>query len=120
MQKDIYLNDKFNNPSVSVIIPFFAGAAWLDEAIESAILQSYPVFEIIVVNDGSKENIEDTEKKYKGRVTFLKQENKGAAAARNFGIMSAKGDIVAFLDSDDLWEPDKIKYQVDRMVNGNR
>lgn len=119
MQKDIYLNDKFNNPSVSVIIPFFAGAAWLDEAIESAILQSYPVFEIIVVNDGSKENIEDTEKKYKGRVTFLKQENKGAAAARNFGIMSAKGDIVAFLDSDDLWEPDKIKYQVDRMVNGN-
>lgn len=106
-------------PSVSAIIPFFAGAAWLEEAIESVILQSYPVLEIIVVNDGSEENIEGIEKKYKRRVIFLKQENKGAAAARNFGVMSAEGDIVAFLDSDDLWEPDKIKHQIDRMVSGN-
>lgn len=102
--------------TVSVVIPFYTGAKWLDEAIESVILQSYSVFEIIVINDGSKENIEDIKKKYSGKVTFLEQKNRGAAAARNFGIMSAKGDIVAFLDSDDLWKPDKIEHQIDKMV----
>lgn len=105
--------------NVSVIIPFYANAKWLDEALHSAINQTYQPYEIIVVNDGSKENIEPLIDKYKSKVSFHYQENCGAAKARNKGIDESKGDIIAFLDSDDIWKEDKLEKQVKYMDEQN-
>lgn len=101
--------------SVSVIIPFYSHAEWLDEAIQSVLFQTLPAHEILVINDGSKENIFQLEEKYQDSVTFFYQKNQGAAAARNLGIEKATGDFVAFLDSDDLWEANKLEIQVQEM-----
>lgn len=103
---------------VSVIIPFYKGLEWLDEAIESVLSQTYKPYEIIVVNDGSEESIDYLIEKYSEHVNFLYQDNKGAAAARNKGIRESSGDIVAFLDSDDLWDRAKLEKQISLMENG--
>lgn len=100
--------------SVSVIIPFYSHAEWLEEALDSVLNQTLPAYEIIVVNDGSKEDISKLVEKYNS-VLFFSQKNQGAASARNLGIEKAHGDIVAFLDSDDLWEADKLEVQVREM-----
>lgn len=100
--------------SVSVIIPFYSHADWLEEALDSVLNQTMPAYEIIVVNDGSREDLSRVMEKY-SLVLFYNQENQGAAAARNLGIEKAHGDIVAFLDSDDLWEPDKLEVQIREM-----
>lgn len=107
--------DKKRKASISVIIPFYSHADWLEEALDSVLSQTLPADEIIVINDGSKEDLLELIEKYKDSVRFLQQENKGAAAARNFGIESASGEIVAFLDSDDLWEPNKLEVQIGEM-----
>lgn len=107
--------DKSKIASVSVIIPFYSHVKWLDEAIQSVLLQTLPAHEIIVINDGSKENISKLEEKYRDMVTFLQQENQGAAVARNLGIEKSDGDFIAFLDSDDLWEENKLEIQIREM-----
>ena len=107
--------DKERKVSVSVIIPFYSHADWLEEALDSVLSQTLPAYEIIVINDGSKEDLSKLIEKYKNSVTFLQQRNQGAAAARNLGIENASGDIVAFLDSDDLWETNKLEVQVGEM-----
>ena len=107
--------NKTKTASVSVIIPFYSHAEWLDEAIQSVLLQTLSAYEILVINDGSKENILGLEEKYRGSVIFFHQKNQGAAAARNLGIEKAKGDFVAFLDSDDLWEINKLEKQIQEM-----
>lgn len=104
---------------VSVVIPFYSGSVWLEEAILSALSQTYRPYEVIVVNDGSKENIDSIIEKYSKKVKFIFQENKGAAAARNKGMRESKGDIVAFLDSDDLWDKKKLEKQIALMIQGN-
>ncbi len=100
---------------VSVIIPFYNYADWLEEAIESVVNQSYKSIEIIVVDDGSSEDISLLEKKYKNKVHFFHKENEGAASARNFGILKSTGKYIAFLDSDDIWEEDKISIQMQKL-----
>lgn len=100
---------------VSVVIPFYSYKNWLVEAIDSVLSQDYPSIEIIVVNDGSDEDITDIEEKYDKHVVFLKKNNGGAASARNLGILNAKGIYVSFLDSDDLFKVDKISRQVSYM-----
>lgn len=100
---------------ISVIIPFYAHKKWLNEALESVINQTYKNIEIIVINDGSTENIDELQVKYKDKVIFITQENKGVSVARNRGIELATGDYVAFLDSDDLWYPDKLFKQIEFM-----
>lgn len=104
------------NVKVSVIVPFYSHKDWLDEALESAIKQTYKPYEIIVVNDGSKEDISDIKTKYADQVIFIRQENQGPAVARNNGIDMARGDIVAFLDSDDIWKPEKLEKQTRLMI----
>lgn len=104
---------------VSVIIPFYRNKIWLEEAIKSVLAQSLTDFEIIVINDGSEENINDLLSKYSGHVKFISTINKGAAIARNVGIKVAKGKFLAFLDSDDLWAPQKLEKQVSFMVENN-
>ena len=98
---------------VSIIIPTYNRLPMLKEAVDSVLAQNFEDFELIVVDDGSTDGTADEMKKYGGRVRFLRHpENRGVSAARNRGIMNAKGRYIAFLDSDDLWVKGKLKIQV--------
>ncbi len=97
---------------VSVIIPLYSGKKWLYEAVESAIAQTYSNIEVIVVNDGSKEDLTDFIDCYNDKIKYYYQSNQGVAAARNLGISVATGDYIAFLDSDDIWLPKKLEIQI--------
>lgn len=101
--------------NVSIIIPFYSHVDWLTEAIESVLAQTYPNYEIILINDGSKEDMTDFLQKYGDKIIYLVQENKGPAAARNNGIRHATGDLIAFHDADDIWLPTKLQKQVEFM-----
>lgn len=100
---------------VSVIIPFYNGVEWLFEAVQSVLDQTYKNFEIIVVNDGSPENIDGFLKKFGDKIIYKYKENGGAATARNLAMSIATGDYLAFLDSDDLWLPEKTQKQISFM-----
>lgn len=101
--------------TVSVVIPFFSGLAWLEEALDSVLAQRFGDYEIIVVNDGSAEDLSDLSRKYGDRIVWLTRGNGGPGAARNTGIAAARGKYIAFLDADDLWHEDKLSLQVARM-----
>lgn len=98
--------------TVSVIIPFYSQLNWLYEAIESVLAQTYPIHEIILIDDGSKENLTTFLEKYGNKIKYVRQKNAGPATARNNGIRIATGDYIAFEDSDDIWLPTKIEKQV--------
>ncbi len=98
--------------AISVVIPVFNRAHLIGRAIDSVLAQSYPVKEIIVVNDGSTDQILETLKAYDGVVRVIDQAHQGVSAARNAGIASAIGDWIAFLDSDDEWLKHKLRRQV--------
>ncbi|WP_418359213.1 glycosyltransferase family 2 protein [Sphingobacterium detergens] len=100
---------------VSVIIPFYSEISWLEEAIDSVLEQTYKDFEVIVVNDGSPEDDTKILQKYGDKINYFKTKNSGPAYARNFGIENSKGEYVAFLDSDDIWLPNKLELQVELM-----
>jgi len=99
-------------PRVSVVIPTYNSAAMVEEAIESVLAQTYRDFEIVVIDDGSTDNTEDVAYRFGERVRYFKQENQGVSAARNIGIKQSLGEYVAFLDSDDLWLPEKLAEEV--------
>jgi glycosyltransferase involved in cell wall biosynthesis len=105
-------NDLPGRPLVSVIIPTYNRGWVLGEAIESVLAQEYVNFELIVVNDGSTDDTQDILAGYEG-ITVLGQSNQGVSAARNNGVNCSRGAFVAFLDSDDLWLPQKLSTQVD-------
>jgi glycosyltransferase involved in cell wall biosynthesis len=100
-------------PLVSVIIPVFNGRPWVRDAVRSALYQSYSPLEIIVVDDGSDEPVEAALAEFGAAVRVYRTENRGVAAARNFAIHHASGDLIALLDQDDIWLPHKIERQVD-------
>lgn len=106
-------------PKVSVIIPFYNGVEWLCEAVQSVLNQTYDNLEIIVVNDGSPEDVDSFLQKYENKIHYYKKENGGPASARNYGIDMATGDYIALLDSDDIWLPQKTEHQIDFMKNYN-
>lgn len=99
-------------PLVSVIIPCFNSEKWIIETLDSVYGQTYSNIEIIIVDDGSTDNTRNLVNNYGKDIVYLHQENKGPSAARNFGIQNAKGQYVAFLDSDDIWESHKLLEQV--------
>src|SRR5262245_33960402 len=100
--------------TVSVVLPAFNSADTLARAIDSARAQIYAPEEIIVVDDGSTDAIRDIVKSYRDELTFIcLPERRGAAGARNAGIAAARGEAVAFLDSDDEWLPQKLQAQVE-------
>ena len=101
---------------VSVVIPFYKGKEWLKEALTSVLSQTYTTLEIIVVNDGSNEDISELTKIYIKQVNFIHVTNGGAASARNIGISQSTGTYVAFLDSDDVWVSTKIEDQLHFML----
>ncbi len=103
-------------PLVSVIIPVYNAAAYVRETVDSALHQAYPNLEVIVVDDGSTEDLSWVAAAYGTRVRYVRKPNGGPASARNLGIRMASGAYLAFLDADDLWEPDKLRAQMDLLL----
>jgi glycosyltransferase involved in cell wall biosynthesis len=103
-------------PSVSVIIPVHNGEAHIAEAIASVQAQTLTPFEIIVVDDGSTDQTFSVLSRLGDAIRLVRQANQGPAAARNTGLALSQGELIAFLDADDLWMPDKLETQVQPLV----
>lgn len=104
--KTIMTGTPKNSPLVSVVVPVFDGAAFLAEALDSVLAQSWAPLELIVVDDGSTDESGRIAHAYRSaheRCSVLRQENQGVTSARNQGIAASAGEFVAFLDQDDLW-----------------
>ena len=101
-------------PTISIIIPTYNRAALLKETLESVLAQTYTDYEIIIIDDGSTDHTEETVQAFltDDRIRYIKQPNAGVSVARNHGIFEARGEWIAFLDSDDLWFPDKLEKQM--------
>ena len=97
---------------MTAIVATYNRSRLVGKAIESILGQTYPNIEVIVVDDGSTDDTQDTLRQFGDQVRVISQANAGPSAARNRGVAAARGEIVAFLDSDDLWLPEKIERQV--------
>jgi glycosyltransferase involved in cell wall biosynthesis len=104
---------KSGKPAVSVIIPTYNRGWILSEAVDSVLAQDFDDFELIVVDDGSADNTREILACYHSDIIVLSQNNRGVSAARNRGISKARAPLIAFLDSDDLWQPHKLSRQVE-------
>lgn len=100
-------------PKVTVVIPAYNAMTYLPETLDSVLKQTFTDFEVLIINDGSKDNIIQWASTITdSRVKLISQTNQGVSAARNTGINTAQGEYIAFLDADDLWEPTKLEKQV--------
>lgn len=106
-----------NYPLVSVIIPNYNYARYLAQAVDSALAQTYPSVEVVVIDDGSRDDSLEVLRGYGERVRWFAQTNAGVAAARNRGIEESRGEYLAFLDSDDVWLPEKLEKQMRRFLS---
>jgi len=99
---------------VSVIIPAFNAAAYVGAALQSVLAQTFTDYEVILVNDGSSDTdqLQQVIQPYLSRIIYLTQENRGPSGARNLGIRRARGEWIAFLDSDDVWMPNYLAEQL--------
>lgn len=97
---------------VSVVIPVFNAGKYLEETLASILAQSYPAIEVVAVDDGSKDDSVAILERFSGRLKLVKQQNSGAAAARNRGVREASGKWIAFLDADDIWDSAKLERQL--------
>ena len=107
------MNAAQDAPLISVVIPIYNGARFLEEAVANVLAQQYPALELIVVDDGSTDDVAGAVAGLPVDVRYLRQENAGAAAARNRGIKDASGDLIAFLDVDDLWPVNNLRVLLD-------
>lgn len=98
-------------PQVSIIIPVFNGARFISDAIDSIFRQTFQDFEVIMIDDGSTDETREIVSRYRGLI-YHYQENQGRPAARNTGLRHARGEYVAFLDADDIWNPDRLERGV--------
>ena len=108
-------------PKVSIIIPVYNGSLYLEEAIETAINQTYDNIEIIVVNDGSNDNNKTRliAEKYKNKIKYFEKENGGVSTALNLGIKKMTGSYFSWLSHDDKYKPDKIEKQIKYLFDNN-
>jgi glycosyltransferase involved in cell wall biosynthesis len=106
------MTETLKNPLVSVIIPTYNRSGMVQEAIDSVLDQDFTDYELIVVDDGSGDSTPTILAGYGRAITVLHQSNTGVSAARNHGMAAASGQLIAFLDSDDLWLPRKLSTQV--------
>jgi len=111
------------NELVSIVIPTYNSEVFLSNTIDSVLAQSYSKLELILIDDDSSDSTRKIMEEYKNYDTrvklFFQQTNHGAGAARNKGILAAKGKYLAFVDSDDYWHKDKLKNQIDFMIKNN-
>jgi len=110
------------NEFVSIIMPSYNTAKYIAESIDSVINQTHTNWELIIVDDCSTDNTDEIIKPYleDSRIKYLKNEkNSGAAVSRNYALREAKGKWIAFLDSDDIWYPEKLEKQIDFMMKNN-
>ncbi|MCG7562528.1 MULTISPECIES: glycosyltransferase family 2 protein [Pseudoalteromonas] len=107
-------------PLVSIIMPSYNAEKFIDEAINSVLNQSYEYWELLITDDNSQDGTQSILENYASQDPRIKvqiqTENQGAGVARNNAISRAKGDFIAFLDSDDMWHPDKLKIQLNYML----
>ncbi|NJO41909.1 MAG: glycosyltransferase [Cyanobacteria bacterium CRU_2_1] len=99
-------------PRISVVIPTYNCDRYLAEAIDSVLCQTYPAYEVIVVDDGSTDRTQIILQEYGNRIRSVRQYNQGVAVARNHGMLLAQGEWIAFLDADDVFLPDKLEAQI--------
>ncbi|MBC8259676.1 MAG: glycosyltransferase [SAR324 cluster bacterium] len=102
-------------PQVTVILPCWNRAAWLEKSIDSVLAQTFSDYELIVVDDASTDSTAEILDRYSGKISrIVFAENRGVSAARNAGITKSDCGWVAFLDSDDLWHPQKLQKQIEQ------
>ena len=108
-----------NKPMVSIIIPVYNGSNYVAEAIDSALAQTYENIEVIVVNDGSKDDgaTEKIALSYGDKIRYFKKENGGVSSALNLGIENMKGEYFSWLSHDDKYEPQKVEKQVESLIS---
>ncbi|HZP30899.1 MAG TPA: glycosyltransferase family A protein [Acidimicrobiia bacterium] len=99
-------------PTVSVVVAVYNGGRYLAATLESVLAQTYRDYEVIVVDDGSTDDSREQARAFGDRVTLVERPHEGLGAARNAGLARATGEYVAFLDADDLWDPDLLRHQV--------
>jgi glycosyltransferase involved in cell wall biosynthesis len=103
---------------ISVVIPCYNGAAFLPETLTSVLGQTYAAYEVIVIDDGSDDDSASMAASFGPLVRVVRQANQGESVARNRGIDEARGNWIAFLDADDIWEPTKLERQVSAVKPG--
>lgn len=103
-----------HRPLVSIITPTYNRADFIGEAVESVLVQTYPHFEFLIVDDGSDDNTSEVLAPYlsDSRIKLFRQENQGQSVARNLALAEAKGEFICFLDSDNYWPKEKLEQQV--------
>ena len=110
-------------PKVSVIVPVYNVEKYIDKCLESLVNQTLKDIEIIIVNDGSTDNsikiVEEYKEKYKNKIIYLEKENGGLSDARNYGIQYAKGEYIAFLDSDDYVDRKMYEKLYNKAIENN-
>jgi glycosyltransferase involved in cell wall biosynthesis len=104
-------------PAVSIVVPAYNTARYIAETLSSVLAQTFDDYEIIVINDGSPDTpaLESAIHPFRERIHYIVQDNRGLSGARNTGIAAARGEYIALLDSDDLWEPDYLDRQLEVM-----
>ena len=104
-------------PKVSIIIPCYNVARYVSEALDSVLGQTFTDYEIVVVNDGSPdtEEFERVIAPYRQKIVYIQQHNRGLAGARNAGLVVARGEYIALLDPDDVWEPNYLSVQINEL-----
>ena len=100
------------SPKSSVVVPTYNYGRFIEKAIESALAQTLRPSEVIVVDDGSTDDTEEVVRRFGDAVRYFRQENAGVSAARNRGAAESTGEYIAFLDADDIWEPEKLEKQM--------
>lgn len=105
-----------SHPTVSVVIPCYNGAPYVGEAIESALAQTHPPLEVIVIDDGSTDGSLQVIRSFGEAIRWETGPNRGACAARNRGLELARGELIQFLDADDLLHPEKLERQVPEVL----
>lgn len=110
--------ERVDNPKISVITPLFNARKTIKKTMLSVLGQTFKEFEFIIVDDGSTDDSVSIVKSFDDdRIVLLQQKNAGASAARNHGIRNARADVIAFIDSDDLWHPNRLEHDYELFVN---
>ena len=111
-----------NQPTIDIIIPNFNKAKYLNQCLNSIISQTYKNWKIFLIDDNSKDNSKNILKQFEGNKNieiFYLDENKGPSFCRNIGLEKSSSELIAFMDSDDIWPENKLEKQINEMLKNN-